>query len=90
MKRSEIIAKMMGELCLFQTNEEAESVLNLLEEAGMRPKHYIHPMAYADGLVGERGEDWGYILYIDKFPEHYFLRGRPYEYYLEGWEPEDD
>ena len=31
----------------------------------------------------------GYIHYIDKYPEHYFLKGRPYEYYLEGWEPEE-
>lgn len=65
----------------------AALILKQLEDAGMTPKPYIHPRAIAEGLDDPK---WGYIQYIDKYPEHHFTykNPRPYEYYVEGWEPE--
>lgn len=73
------------------TNEDlAIHILNHLEASGLQPKKYINPLAFEEfgDIIKEKGEHWGYVHYIDKYPEHYFLKGRPYEYYLEGWEEE--
>jgi len=58
----------------------------------MSPKRYISPKAMEEfgSIIKERGEHWGYINYIDKYPEYHFPKGRPYDFYLNGWEPEDE
>lgn len=93
MKSSEVVEliwKRLGPLGI--SEETCSEVLEILEEAGLQPKKYVNPKAIEEfgDVIKEKGEHWGYIHYIDKYPEHYFVRGRPYEYYLEGWEPEDE
>ena len=68
--------------------DDYADILTDLEEAGMIPSNYINPKAIEEGLDDPI---WGYIQFLDKYPEHHFTykNQRPYEYYLEGWEPED-
>lgn len=91
MKRSEaidIIANRIYHLNVDsdEASEIAEELLEELEEAGFKPEPYINPKAVAEGLDDPK---WGYVQYLDKYPEHYFKLGRPYEYYVEGYEPEN-
>jgi hypothetical protein len=95
MKRSEIIEvirKVIYEEDGSYTNCHPDEVLKAIEDAGMLPKKYIHPIAREEfgDIIKQKGEHWGYIHFIDKYPEHHFRRGRPYEYYLSGWEPENE
>jgi hypothetical protein len=91
MKRSEVLEMLTdvyvdkGGYDEDRGGEYAEELLNKLEKI-MRPKSYINPKAIEDGLDDPK---WGYVNYIDMYPEHHFKFGiRPYEYYLDGWEDE--
>ena len=70
--------------CVFDTSE----ILAKLEEAGMKPARYVNTKAIEDGFEVDTWK--GHVQYISKYPHHRYLDGRPYEYYLEGWEPEDE
>ena len=67
-----------------ECEEEANKLLLQLEKAGMKPSKYVNPVAIENGLDGK----CGYINYIDMYPSHHFPDGRPFEYYLDGWEEE--
>lgn len=90
MKRSDALNIIMYNLqrCV-RHDQLADDILNELEQAGMLPPQYINPKAIKDGLDNPKT---GYIEYLDRYPEHHFTykNPKPYEYYLEGWEPEDD
>lgn len=92
MKRSEvikIIANFVYELNVEpeECDEEAEKLLSKLEKAGLQPSRYVNPIAIEKGLDDPK---WGYMKYIDMYPSHHFPDGRPFEYYLDGWEEEYD
>lgn len=71
---------------ILNENQVVEDILAALEEAGMQPKQHVHPRAIEEGLDDPK---WGYIKFVDKYPEHHFVKGRPYEYYVQGWEEEE-
>ena len=74
---------------IYLEEENCDVLLSKLEEAGIGPQNYVNPRAVQDGF---EVSTWrGYCQFLDKYPEHYFTykNPRPYEYYLEGWEPED-
>lgn len=100
MKRSEVIKcientidNISEEYCLIIEEPRdllAEQILKDLIELGIKPKQYINPKAVEDPEI-DTNSKWGYVQYIDKYPEHRMRNGvRPYEYYIEGWEPEDE
>jgi hypothetical protein len=96
MKRSEMLEEIRKILAMNGKDdgmgELEEALLHSMEVLGMIPKKYVNSKAVKEfgDIIKEKGEHWGYIHYIDKYPEHHFRRGRPYEYYIEGWEPEDE
>lgn len=98
MKRSEAVRIMVDKINEDQYVDygvydyQVSDALSVLEnKIGLKIK-YINPEALIEfgDIIEEKGEIRGYIHYIDKYPEHHFLKGRPYEFYLEGWEPEDE
>lgn len=97
MKRSEVI-NIIGNFIYErgvdheECAEEAEKLLKQLE-VHMEPKKYINPKAYKDeGIISPKGEVWSHLAHIDKYPDHHYTHKnkKPYEFYLEGWEPEDE
>ena len=97
MKRKDVLDQMVM-LCTregikpwdIEVDEFCEELLGMLEELGMKPKGYINPIAINDPEI-DTDSKWGYVNYIDKYPEHRMYNGiRPYEYRLEGWEPEEE
>lgn len=99
MKRSDMLSKIASVIINYnevgrvtsreKALEMAKTILDM-QENFMTPKQYVNPKAMEEfgDVIKEKGKTWGYIHYIDKYPEHHFLKGRPYEYYLKGWEPE--
>lgn len=92
MKRSEALEIIYKELRVpsyFSDKIKAKLILSNLEKIGMVPSGYVNPKAIEDGF--EISTWRGYLQYLDKYPEHNFTykNPRPYEYYVEGWEPED-
>lgn len=89
MKRNDFISGL--EQALFDNQQfdghNMEEVMKYIEEH-MKPKQYIHPRAIAEGLTDPK---WGYVEFLDKYPKHHFRFDiRPYEYYVDGWEKEDE
>lgn len=90
MKRSEAVSEIHEYLFQNYHDLQATDLLEIMENF-MQPKQYVNPKAMEEfgDVIKEKGEHWGLIHYIDKYPEHHFPKGRPYQFYLKGWEPEE-
>ncbi len=95
MKKSEVIEKLKE---LIEHNVEGydfglsdlstEFILDrLIEYLHFEPK-YINPK-FKD--VSGKGDSWDYIHFCGNYPEHHFTHKNPRpEFYINGWEPEDE
>jgi len=99
MKRSEMVQNLARHLMsrLDWSKEDrlkfASELLSDLEIDGMVPEKHINPRAIEEfgDIIEEKGKHWGYAYYVSKYTNDYFdAKGRPYEYYVEGWEPEGE
>jgi hypothetical protein len=91
MKRSEAI-QLLEQLAYDHQHFDGidgSAVLEGLTKAGMRPPSYVNPKAkkeYAE-LIEKEGITWAHLKYIDDYMRAW---EKPYEFYLQGWEAEDE
>lgn len=71
--------------------DAANAILNMIE-THMEPKQYINPKAHEDDIIDPSGEFWSHLRHIDKYPDHHYTHKnkKPYEFYLNGWEEENE
>jgi hypothetical protein len=87
MKRSEAI-KLINNVIIGGYDYPAETILQKLEDVGMFNLKYINPKF--KGVSG-KGDSWDYLHFCSDYPEHYFTHKNPRpEFYINGWEPEDE
>lgn len=66
----------------------AERVLEEILKTGIMNPQYVNPKF--KGATG-KGDFWDYLKYLDDHPEHYYThKNKRPEYYIEGWEPENE
>ena len=70
------------------SEELADEILKKLEACSNIEITHINPKF--KGVSG-KGDSWDYIYYCDNHPEHHYGYKNPRpEFYIDGWEPEDD